>query len=100
MLFFVVLVCFNTTIFAQQKAILNRSKRYQNNSIDFFTKSQLLGAISANNQPNLILLKNNLSDLLKQVEVQEDFVKVYLSKNPNTRKRLFTQYTFFGMPLN
>jgi hypothetical protein len=59
-----------------------------------------LGAISANNQPNLISLKNNLNELLKQVEEQEDFVKVYLSKNPKIRKKLFTQYTFFGMPLN
>jgi hypothetical protein len=59
-----------------------------------------LGAINANNQQNLISLKKSLSDLLKQVEEQDDFVKVYLSKNPNTRKKLFTQYSFFGMPLN
>lgn len=59
-----------------------------------------LGAINANNQQNLISLKKSLSELLKQVEEQEDFVKVYLSKKPNTRKKLFTQYTFFGMPLN
>ncbi|MDP2088343.1 MAG: transglutaminase domain-containing protein [Flavobacteriaceae bacterium] len=59
-----------------------------------------LGAINVNNQQNLISLRKSLSELLKQVEEQEDFVKVYLSKNPNARKKLFTQYTFFGMPLN
>lgn len=59
-----------------------------------------LGAISAQNQPNLISLKNNLSELLKQVEEHEDFVKVYLSKEKNKRQKLFTQYHLFGMPLN
>lgn len=59
-----------------------------------------LGAISENNQENLRNFKISLTDVLKQVDEHEAFVKMYLSKDKNSRKRLFTQYHFFGMPLN
>ncbi len=59
-----------------------------------------LGAINENNLQDLISLKKSLSDILKQVDEQASFVKVYLSKNPNARQKLFAQYQLFGMPIN
>lgn len=44
MLFFVELVCFNTTIFAQQNDILIRSERNNDNSIDFFYEKSVPGS--------------------------------------------------------
>ena len=59
-----------------------------------------IGAIDKSNQKNLISIKQSLSELLKQIEEQEVFVKDYLNKGKLGRKSMFTKYTWFGVQLN
>lgn len=58
-----------------------------------------IGAYNDNNIGNVKMLKNELIDFLKQIEVQEKFVNEYLSKSKSARKSMFSTVTFFGIPV-
>jgi hypothetical protein len=58
-----------------------------------------IGAYNDNNIGNVKMLKNELINFLKQIEVHEKFVNDYLSKSKSARKSMFTTVTFFGIPV-
>jgi hypothetical protein len=58
-----------------------------------------MGAYNDNNIGNVKMLKNELINFLKQIEVHEKFVNDYLSKSKSARKSMFTTVTFFGIPV-
>jgi hypothetical protein len=42
----------------------------------------------------------SMNDLDKQVQEQQDWLKLYFSKGKMMRKSMFSKYTWFGVPLN
>lgn len=59
-----------------------------------------LGPVNENNKESVNSLKNSILDLIKQTEVQENFVKEYLSKSKGARKSMFVKKTLFGMQIH
>lgn len=57
-----------------------------------------IGSYNDNNIANVKSLKTAMINLLEQIEVQEKFVKDYLSKSKIGRKAMFTKITFSGIP--
>jgi len=50
---------------------------------------------------NLIsLLTVSINDVDKQIQEQQDWLKLYFSKGKMMRKSMFSKYTWFGVPLN
>jgi hypothetical protein len=58
-----------------------------------------IGEYNDNNIANVKMLKNEIINFLKQIEVHEKFVNDYLSKSKSARKSMFTTVTFFGIPV-
>lgn len=58
-----------------------------------------IGAYNDNNIGNVKLLKNEIINFLKQIEVHDKFVNDYLRKSKSARKSMFTTVTFFGIPV-
>lgn len=45
-------------------------------------------------------LTNSMNDVDKQVQEQQDWLKLYFSKGKIMRKSMFSKYTWFGVPIN
>lgn len=58
-----------------------------------------IGAYNDNNIGNVKLLKNEIINFLKQIEVHDKFVNDYLRKSKSARKSMFTTVTLFGIPV-
>jgi len=58
-----------------------------------------LGSIGKENTAELYSLKAQISEALKQAEVHHLFVKEYLGKSKNDRKKMFTKTSWLGIPL-
>ena len=58
-----------------------------------------IGAYNHNNIENVKSFKKALTDVLNQIEVQEKFVKEYLSKSKLARQAMFSKITWFGIPV-
>jgi hypothetical protein len=67
--------------------------------VDCQNRIYAIGKYNDNNIASVKSLKNAIIDILKQIEVHEKFVSDYLSKSKSGRKSMFTQVTFFGMPV-
>jgi hypothetical protein len=63
-------------------------------------KLETIGPVLDSNKPLLLSYRKNLTELLQQIEVQEQFVKEYLSKGKLARKAMFSKVTWFGLPLH
>jgi hypothetical protein len=49
---------------------------------------------------NMLQLSSTIAEANTQVKEQQDWLKIYFSKGKMARKSMFTQYTWFGIPLN
>jgi hypothetical protein len=67
--------------------------------VDCQKRIYAIGAYNDNNIGNVKMLKNELIEFLKQIEVHEKFVNDYLSKSKSARKSMFSTVTFFGIPV-
>jgi hypothetical protein len=67
--------------------------------VDCQKRIYAIGAYNDNNIGNVKMLKKELIDFLKQIEVHEKFVNDYLGKSKSARKSMFTTVTFFGIPV-
>ncbi|WP_124019497.1 hypothetical protein [Flavobacterium laiguense] len=67
--------------------------------VDCQKRIYAIGAYNDNNIANVKMLKNELINFLKQIEIHEKFVNDYLSKSKSARKSMFSTVTFFGIPV-
>jgi hypothetical protein len=67
--------------------------------VDCQKRIYAIGAYNDNNIANVKMLKNELINFFKQIEVHEKFVNDYLSKSKSARKSMFSTVTFFGIPV-
>jgi hypothetical protein len=67
---------------------------------DCQNKIELIFGVNSENKANLSSLKKSINETLAQTEEQEKFVITYLGKSKMARKLMFTQVSWFGIPLN
>jgi hypothetical protein len=79
--------------------LMNMINNPKKKFIDCQNRIYPIGKFNNTNSESVNSLKKALIDVLKQVEIHEKFVKDYLMKTKSGRKAMFSNTTFFGIPI-